>query len=118
MENNNQNYEQNYQPTPQEQQYGYQQDVHYDPNQYIFNEPQAPVMSVKDWVLTMLVMLIPCVNIILMFVWAFSKTENPNKSNFFKAYLIYAAISVVISIIFGIVYGVIIGAAVSNGAIM
>ena len=38
-------------------------------------------------------MMIPCVNIIMMFVWAFSSTEKKSKSNFFKAYLIFFGIA-------------------------
>lgn len=110
---NNQNFDPNYQPNEQAQQ-NYQQPPQYDPNQYAFNEPLAPVMSVKDWLLTMLVMLIPCVNIIMMFVWAFSSTENPNKSNYFKANLIYTAISVVLITVFYIVIIAVAGAAFSS----
>ena len=118
MENNNQNYDPNYRPAPQEPQYDYQQPSQYGPNQYAYNQPMAPIMTLKDWILTLLVLLIPCVNIIMMFVWAFSKTENPNKSNFFKAYLIFTAISIVISFVFAIAYAAIIGAALGSGMMM
>lgn len=117
MENNNQNFDPNYQAPSQEPEYGYQA-PQYNPNQYTYNEPVAPVMSVKDWILSLLIMLIPCVNIIMMFVWAFSKTENPNKSNYFKAYLIFTAISLVISLIFTVAYVFIIGAAIGGAAYM
>ena len=30
------------------------------------------VMSVSDWLVTLLIMIIPLVNIIMLFVWAFS----------------------------------------------
>ena len=53
--------------------------------------------------ISMLVMLIPCVNIVMMFVWAFSSTEKKSKSNFFKAYLIFFAIMMVFSIVMMIV---------------
>ena len=122
MENNNQNFEQSNQNEAQEQQpinqppVDYQQPPQYNPNQYMYNEPLAPVMSVKDWLLTLLVMMIPCVNIIMMFVWAFSKSDNPNKANYFKAYLIYYAISIVLSIAFLIVYVAIFASAFENMA--
>ena len=103
MENNNQNFEQQNEMEVVSQP-DFQQPPQYTPNPYMYNEPLAPVMSVKDWLLTLLVMLIPCVNIIMMFVWAFSKTDNPNKSNYFKAYLIYYAISIVIGIVISIAY--------------
>ena len=55
-------------------------------------ELEEPV-KISEWVLAMVLMLIPCVNIIMMFVWAFSSTEKKSKSNFFKAYLIFFGIS-------------------------
>ncbi len=119
MENNNQNFEQSYQNNAQEpvhqEQVNYQQPPQYNPNQYMYNEPLAPVMTVKDWLLTLLVMLIPCVNIIMMFVWAFSKTDNPNKSNYFKAYLIFYAISFVLGLLVSIAYIFIFATAVGSG---
>ncbi len=64
-------------------------------------------MPVKmgEWLVSLLLMLIPCVNIVLMFVWAFSDKEKKSKSNFFKAFLIYNAIQVVLGIIWFISYG-------------
>lgn len=53
---------------------------------------EEPV-KVSEWVLALVLMMIPCVNIIMMFVWAFSSTEKKSKSNFFKAYLIFFGIS-------------------------
>lgn len=54
-------------------------------------ELEEPV-KISEWVLSFVLMMIPCVNIIMMFVWAFSSTEKKSKSNFFKAYLIFFAI--------------------------
>jgi len=51
----------------------------------------APIVSVKEWLLTMLIMIIPVVNIVMMFVFAFGE-GNPSKQNYFKAALIWAAI--------------------------
>lgn len=72
---------------------GYQQyyGVQQYPNEQL--ELEEPV-KVSEWVLALVLMMIPCVNIIMMFVWAFSKTEKKSKSNFFKAYLIFFGISV------------------------
>ena len=47
-------------------------------------------MSVKEWLVIDLLMMIPCVNLILVFVWAFSSSEKKSKSNFFKANPIFA----------------------------
>lgn len=62
----------------------------------------APVLSMGSWVGTLLLMFIPLVNVILLIVWAVSNTENPNRRNFARAYLIMFAISLVlIAIILG-----------------
>ena len=57
---------------------------------------QAPVqqptleepMKLGEWVGTILLTMIPCVGLILLFVWAFSTTEKKNKQNYAKAMLI------------------------------
>lgn len=64
-------------------------------------QTEEPV-SVKEWLLTTLVMIIPLVNIIMVFVWAFGNGAKKSKSNFFKAYLVWILIFVVISIIVAI----------------
>lgn len=80
-------------------QQGYQQQPGM-PQQYIIQEPLAPIVSVKEWLITTLILIIPIVNIIMMFVWAFGG-GNPSKANYFKAALIWAAIVTVIYIIVG-----------------
>lgn len=62
----------------------------------------APVVTLKEWMLTLLIMLIPIVNIIMMFVYAFGD-GNPSKKNYFKANLIYMAIFLVPYIILMVV---------------
>ena len=61
--------------------------------------PEAPVMSVKNWMLTMLLLAIPLVNIIMLFVWAFGRASNPNKANYAKASLLWSAIFIVLYIV-------------------
>ena len=62
-------------------------------------------MTLGEWLITMLIMLIPCVNIIMAFVWAFSSKEKKSKSNYFKAWLIFMAIVIVLYIILLVVFG-------------
>lgn len=50
------------------------------------------VMSVGYWILVMLVLAIPIVNIIMYLVWAFSSNANRNLSNFCKATLLIGLI--------------------------
>ena len=71
-------------------------------------------ISVKEWLLTYLIMLVPCVNIIMVFVWAFSSSEKKSKANFFKAMLIVYAIVICIYIVVFAIFGAAIIAAVSN----
>ncbi len=61
-------------------------------------ELEEPV-KISEWVLALVMMMIPCVNVIMMFVWAFSSTEKKSKSNFFKAYLIFFAISMALVVL-------------------
>lgn len=82
----NQGYNQGYQQPYQQQ--SYQQD----------SELEEPV-TFGDWMLSLLLMMIPCVNIIMMFVWAFSSGTKKSKSNYFKAVLVWTLIWVVLSIL-------------------
>ncbi len=94
--NTNQNYYeqsgyQGYQYPPQG---GYQQEL------------EEPV-SMGEWLVTLLLItFVPCVNIILMFVWAFSKKEKKSKSNYFKAQLIISGIMIAFYIIIFLIFGV------------
>ena len=58
-------------------------------------------MSLGDWIITFIVLAIPLVNIVMLFVWGFSSSTNPNKSNFCKAYLILALVAIVLFFLFG-----------------
>ena len=49
-------------------------------------------------------MIIPLVNLIMMFVWAFSSNTNPNKANYFKAALILFAIVMAIYLVLAVVF--------------
>ena len=60
----------------------------------------APVLTVGNWVVTMLIMCVPIVNIVMLIVWAASSTENPNRKNWAIAQLIFMAVGVVIYILF------------------
>ncbi|NLN66095.1 MAG: zinc-ribbon domain-containing protein [Clostridiaceae bacterium] len=89
-------YQNNYNPTYQ--------------NSYNNVDPLDKPYSVGGWLLTYLILLIPIVNIVMPFVWAFGSNTNKSKKNFFIAYLIMAAIGIVLLIAF---YGIL--AAMING---
>ena len=69
--------------------------THYAPRDY----DNHPPVSIGDWIVTILVMMIPVVNIVMMFVWAFSGGTNPSKANFFKAQLLFVLIAVVLMVL-------------------
>ena len=71
-------------------------------------EETAPVLTTKDWIITMLIVAIPLVGIVFLFIWAFSDTENPNRANWAKAQLIMALVGIAISaVLFFLFFGAI-----------
>jgi len=70
----------------------------------------GPIMAVKDWIITMIIMIIPVVNIIMLIVWATSQNDNPNRKNWALAQLIFMAIGVVLYLlIFVMIIGIFAG---------
>ncbi|MGO5052251.1 hypothetical protein ACTQ6A_06980 [Lachnospiraceae bacterium LCP25S3_G4] len=76
----------------------------YNPN-YNNQEPDESVMTMGDWVLTILALMIPCAGIILYFVWAFGKHGNVNRKNYCRAYLIIMGVLLVIYLFFFLIFG-------------
>lgn len=71
------------------------------------NERLAPVMSLKEWIIAVLITSIPLAGIIMLFVWAFSSSDiNENKKNWAKAVLIIQLIGIALVVL---VYAVLIG---------
>jgi len=75
----------------------------------------VPVMSTKDWVITLLISGIPIVGIVMIFVWAFGDNANPNKANWAKAALLMVLIVIGIYILFFAVFGAAILGAAGSG---
>jgi hypothetical protein len=78
------------------------------------NQQQATVMSTREWVITLLIRIIPIVGFIMLFVWAFGNNENQNKANWAKATLIWIAIGLVIGIFIMIAFGGMIAAMIMS----
>jgi hypothetical protein len=92
-----------YQNNVQNQQYqSYNQNPGYTTN-YVAQKNTSTV-SIGDWVITIILSSLPLINIILLFVWAFSSSTPVSKANWAKATLIIAAITIILVICF---YGVI-----------
>lgn len=62
-------------------------------------------VTTKNWVLTILITLIPVVNLIMLFVWAFGAGTQPSKANWAKASLIWLAIFIVLYGLIALVFG-------------
>ena len=58
-------------------------------------------MSVKDWLITLLITAIPIVGFIMLFVWGFGSSAPEVKANWAKAVLIFYAIAIVLYFVFG-----------------
>lgn len=67
-------------------------------------------LSMGDCILMIILLGIPCVNIIMACVWAFGKNGNLNRRNYCRAYLIIVGVVAVIYLIFAIIFGVALGA--------
>ncbi len=74
------------------------------------------IMSVKDWVVTILLTCIPLVGIVLLFVWAFGNDGNKIRQNWAKGNLIVAAIVLVLYLLIAVLFfGAFAAAAVTQG---
>jgi hypothetical protein len=71
-------------------------------------------MTVKDWLLTFLIIAIPVVGIVMLFVYAFGNNGNVNRQNWAKAQLILLAIVIALLVLCMIVFGSIFAAAMSQ----
>jgi hypothetical protein len=69
------------------------------------NQQQATVLSTREWVITLLIRIIPVVGFIMLFVWAFGNQENQNKANWAKASLIMIAVALVLVTFCMILFG-------------
>lgn len=67
-------------------------------NSYAATDPNKSVMTLGEWILTLIVMMIPCVNLIMMLIWAFGN-GNENRKNYCRANLIVTAVSTVLIVI-------------------
>ncbi|MBP5624810.1 MAG: hypothetical protein J6X36_08070 [Lachnospiraceae bacterium] len=70
----------------------------------VYNPQNLEPVSIGTWVGIILLSLIPCVNIILLFVWAFGDGKESRK-NWAKAQLIVIAIAIVVYIILLLAFG-------------
>lgn len=61
-------------------------------------------ISVEEWIFIFILLAIPFVNIVLIFVWAFSDSVNETQKNYAKATLIMIPIGIILGLIFGALF--------------
>ena len=79
------------------------------------NQNQKP-MSVKDWLITFLILAIPVVGLVMLFIYAFGNDQNIHKQNWAKAQLIWMAIILALVFLVFLIFGSIFAAAMAGGA--
>lgn len=104
VQNSNGDYNQAYQ---QGYQQGYQAAISRN------GDKEEPV-TIGDWIVTYLLLCIPCVGVILMFVWAFGSGTKKSKSNYFKAQLIITAIILALYVVLWVVLFAVMGISMSE----
>ena len=78
------------------------------------DQKETPI-SVKDWMVNLLLTYIPFVNLVMLIVWAVSKDIPVSKSNWAKARLIWMAIFIVLVFLFyGTIFAILIGSGALN----
>ncbi|HKT40783.1 MAG TPA: hypothetical protein VJQ86_00325 [Rhodanobacteraceae bacterium] len=68
-------------------------------------ERESSPVSLGDWIITLIVLCIPIVNIVMLFVWGFSSGTQPSKRNYCRAALIFAAVMFVLYFFFAMTIG-------------
>lgn len=90
--------------------YQYQQPVY---SQSVNDDPNKSVMTFGDWIVTLILGMIPCVGFIMLLVWAFGN-GNENRKNYARALLIIQIVLAVLSVICVAVFGAAIFAGLSS----
>lgn len=75
---------------------------------YIAPEAElAPVLKFGDWLLMLIISLIPIVNVIVLFIWALDSTGNPNRRGFARAMLLLIGVYCALMVFyFGYIAGI------------
>lgn len=91
----------------QQPNYGYNSNYNRYPN-YNNQNPgmDTSPMTMGDWVLTLLALMIPCAGIVLYFVWAFGSHGNINRRNFCRAQLAILGVVLILYLILILIFGV------------
>ena len=75
----------------------------YMPNMPVQDGREVP-LSLGQWILSIILLNIPCVGFVMLLVWAFGN-GNQSRKNFARAWLIVNLIFIAIGVLLGIVFG-------------
>lgn len=86
------------------------QGQNYNQNNYNQNNNMDPMMdntpmTLKDWIITLILVAIPCVGFIMLIIWAVSKSGNINRKRFAQAQIIIGIAVVVIYLVLMLIFG-------------
>ena len=84
----------------------YQQTYNAQPVVPSYGTPETQPVSVGGWIGVMLLSCLPLVNLIMLFVWAFSSSTKKSLKNYARAALIMFLIVFVIAIVISIIFAV------------
>lgn len=56
----------------------------------------APILTMGDYLIMMIIAAIPIVNIVMLCMWGFGSDANPNKKNWAKAQLVMIVIGIIL----------------------
>ena len=68
-------------------------------------ETRGRVISVREWIWTLLVLWIPLVNIGFLIYWTFSGKANYNKKNYAIANWVIIAVEILLGVLYLIIFG-------------
>lgn len=66
-----------------------------DVKQVVVIDYDSP-MTMGQWIGTLVILMIPLVNIIFMLIWAFKKNVNRNKKNYSRAMIVVTGVGIVL----------------------
>ncbi|WP_243156485.1 hypothetical protein [Clostridium sp. C8-1-8] len=75
----------------------------YSKDEMMFDKNSQP-MTLGNWVVTMILLAIPIVNLVLLFVWGFGTNVNKSKKTYCQATLIFSAIIIVLTIVVSLAF--------------
>ena len=69
-------------------------------------QPYQRELSVGDWILTLIVLGIPLVNVVMYLYWAFSSSVHPTRRNFSRASMVLFVVGAVLYVVLVFLIGV------------